>query len=51
MAKQEIKIKVEYTPGYEKRFTEAVLKRLAKKPQSRRAAADPAETTDRDGRK
>jgi hypothetical protein len=37
MAKQEIKVKVEYTPGYEKRYTEAVLKRLSRRPQGRSA--------------
>ena len=51
MAKQEIKVKVEFTPGYEKRFTEAVLKRLAKRPHGRSAAADPAERNAQGGRK
>ena len=31
MLKQEVKVKVEFTPGYETRFTEACLRQLAKR--------------------
>ena len=31
MAKQEVKVKIEFTPGYEKRYTRAVMEAYQKK--------------------
>lgn len=42
MKKREIKVIVEYTPGYEERFTEALMKRIVRKRNTAEAAADPA---------
>ena len=38
----DIKVKVEFTPGYEKRFTEACLSQLEKRDRKRQGLSPPA---------